>query len=537
MSERPNGASAIAVADIRKRYGATQALDGVSFEIGAGEFHALLGENGAGKSTLIKILSGLTQPDEGAILVGGQRVRIGEPRQAQALGIRTAFQEISLVPDLSIADNLLLPDAPVHLGFVRDRKRAARWVEETMARLELSDIDPRQDVRDCALPIRQKLEIARAIAHGPRVLLLDEPTSALSARDVEWLARRMVALRQGGTTVVLITHRMVETRRFCDRLTILRNGRHVGSFAAGDVSDAEVVKLVIGRSLSAAFPPRPAALPERPAVPALAVQDIRVKDRVNGVSLKLWPGEILGIAGLQGMGQNELFYALFGETPIDSGRIEVRGQPVSLASPRDAIHAGIGISLVPEDRKTEALALRLPGRDNVALPVIDRYARFGWIDLAREQRDVDSVLARVEVHPRALYQPCASFSGGNQQKIAIAKWLFAQSRILMVFDPTRGVDVGTKHEIYLLLREFVAAGGAVLFYSTDVLEIVNLCDHVAVMYGGRLSAEYSGSEITEEAIMQAALGGLHPSGELRPPGDAAARPAAARPTRGVEVFQ
>lgn len=509
MPPPTTGAPAIAVAGVRKRYGATQALDGVSFDIAPGEFHALLGENGAGKSTLIKILSGLTQPDEGTIHVGGTLARITGPRDAQALGVRTAFQEISLVPDLCIADNLLLPDAPVRWGFLRDRKRAAEWVEATMAQLELADIDPRMEVRDCALPIRQKLEIARAIAHRPRVLLLDEPTSALSARDVEWLARRMDELRAQGTTVVLITHRMGETRRFCDRLTILRNGRHVGSFDAKDVSDAEVVKRVIGRSLAAAFPPRRQAPPPRANAPALSVRDLRVKGHVDGVSLDLWPGEILGVAGLQGMGQNELFHALFGLVPVDGGHIEVRGQPVTLASPRDAIRAGIGISLVPEDRKTEALALRLPGRDNVSLPVIDRYARLGWIDLAREQRDIDSVLARVEVHPRAFYQPCASFSGGNQQKIALAKWLFAQSRILMVFDPTRGVDVGTKHEIYLLIREFVEAGGAVLFYSTDVLEIVNLCDHVAVMYSGRLSARYSGEAITEEAIMQAALGGLH----------------------------
>jgi ribose transport system ATP-binding protein len=307
---------------------------------------------------------------------------------------------------------------------------------------------------------------------------------------------------------------MLETRRFCDRLTILRNGRHVGSFDAGEVSDGEVVKLVIGRSLSAAFPARQKALPPRPDVPALAVRDLHIKGRVEGVSLDLWPGEILGIAGLQGMGQNELFYSLFGVTPMDGGRIEVRGEPVRLASPRDAIDAGIGISLVPEDRKTEALSLRLSGRDNVSLPVIDRYARLGWLDLAREQRDVDSVLARVEVHPRALYQPSASFSGGNQQKIAIAKWLFAESRILLVFDPTRGVDVGTKHEIYLLIREFVDAGGAVLFYSTDVLEIVNLCDHVAVMYAGRLAARYSGDAISEEAIMHAALGGVHADSEV-----------------------
>ncbi|CAN5769082.1 sugar ABC transporter ATP-binding protein [soil metagenome] len=505
MSERMK---AIAVDQIGKSFGATRALDGVSFDIAAGEIHALLGENGAGKSTLVKILSGLTLPDTGSMTVFGQAAHIGGPRDAQRLGIRTAFQEISLVPDLTVADNLMLPDAPLHLGFMLDRRRAARWVDEVLTKLELTDVDPRMDVRSCALPIRQKIEIARALAREPRILLLDEPTSALSARDVEWLARRIAELRARGTTVVFITHRMIEVRRFCDRLTIVRNGKHVGSFDQSAISDDEVVKLVIGRSLSAVFPKRPEPPPSHETVPALAIDRLSVKGRLDKVSLSVWPGEIVGVAGLQGMGQNELFYSLFGVTPTDGGSITVRGEPVTLSSPRDAIDAGIGISLVPEDRKTEALALKLSGRENVSLPMIERFATFGWIDMDRERRSVDQVLERVQVHPRALYKPCSSFSGGNQQKIAIAKWLLAESRILLLFDPTRGVDVGTKHEIYMLMREFVDAGGAVLFYSTDVLEIVNLCDRVAVMYAGRVCAEQSGSGISEEAIMQAALGGV-----------------------------
>jgi ribose transport system ATP-binding protein len=507
MSEPQSPALALTMEGVSKRFGATQALDGVSFEIGAGEIHALLGENGAGKSTLVKILSGLTRPDAGTISLFGAPADIAGARAAHAFGLRTAFQEISLVPDLTVADNLLLPEAPTHLGFVLDRRRAAEWVDGILTRLELLDLDPRIDIRDCALPTRQKLEIARAISREPRILLLDEPTSALSARDVEWLGRRIAELRERGTTVVLITHRVPEVRRFCDRLTILRNGRHVGSFAVPDISDQEVVRLVIGRSLAATFPKRQSQLPLRSGTPVLSVRGMRIKGHLDDMSLELWPGEILGIAGLQGMGQNELFYALFGMTPTDGGTIEVRGEIAALASPRDAIDAGIGISLVPEDRKTEALALKLNGRENVSLPVITRFARFGWLDLVRERRAVDRILERVQVHPRALYRACSTFSGGNQQKIAIAKWLLAESRILLLFDPTRGVDVGTKHEIYLLMREFADAGGAILFYSTDVLEIVNLCDRVVVMYSGRKRAELVGEEIAEETIMRIALGG------------------------------
>jgi ribose transport system ATP-binding protein len=514
MSERNSGSNeknkpiAVTLDGIGKSFGATRALDGVSFDIAAGEIHALLGENGAGKSTLVKILSGLTLPDTGTMAVFGQTARINGPRDAQQLGIRTAFQEISLIPDLTVADNLMLPDPPLHFGFMLDRRLAARWVDEKLAMLELSDVDPNAYIRSCALPIRQKLEIARAIAREPRILLLDEPTSALSARDVEWLARRIVELRERGTTVIFITHRMIEVRRFCDRLTIVRNGKHVGSFDQSAINDDEVVRLVIGRSLAAVFPKRQSTPPSHSETPVLAIDKLTIKGNLDKVSLSLWPGEILGIAGLQGMGQNDLFYSLFGVAPTDSGSIAVRGNPITLSSPRDAIDAGIGISLVPEDRKTEALALKLSGLENVSLPMIERFARFGWIDLDLERRSVDQVLERMQVHPRALYKPCSSFSGGNQQKIAIAKWLLAESSILLLFDPTRGVDVGTKHEIYMLMREFVESGGAILFYSTDVLEIVNLCDRVVVMYGGRVCSEQTGDSLTEESIMQAALGGV-----------------------------
>jgi ribose transport system ATP-binding protein len=507
MSASQSTAPALTIEDVSKRFGATLALNGASFQIGTGEIHALLGENGAGKSTLVKILSGLTRPDSGTISLFGTLTDIAGVREAYALGLRTAFQEISLVPDLTVAENLLLPEAPIHFGFVLDRRRAARRVDEILTRLELQDLDPEMDARDCALPIRQKLEIARAIAHEPRILLLDEPTSALSARNVEWLGRRLAELRERGTTVVLITHRVPEVRRFCDRLTILRNGRHVGSFAPPEISDEEVVRLVIGRSLAAVFPNGQSAPPQRNGIPALSVRGMLIKGQLDEISLDLWPGEILGVAGLQGMGQNELFYALFGMTPTDGGSIEVCGEPVEFGSSRDAIDAGIGISLVPEDRKTEALALKLSGRENVSLPVIDRFARFGWLDLLRERRAADRILERVRVHPRAFYRACSTFSGGNQQKIAIAKWLLAESRILLLFDPTRGVDIGTKQEIYLLMREFVDIGGAILFYSTDVLEIVNLCDRVVVMHSGRKHAELLGGEIAEESIMRIALGG------------------------------
>lgn len=497
---------ALRINDLRKRFGATQALDGASFVVQAGEVHALLGENGAGKSTMVRILSGLIRPDSGTLAVFGEQIEMTGATSAHALGIRTAFQEISLIPDLTIADNLLLPDPPRRFGVMIDRRRSADRVDHLLNRLQLPDINPRRLIRDCALPIRQKIEIARAIGRDPKILLLDEPTSALSSQDVEWLASRIADLRDRGTSIVLITHRIQEVRRFCDRLTILRNGHNAGSFDIDAISNDEVIRLVIGRSLAAAFPPRPPMRPAREGPPALAVRGLCIRGQVEDVSFSVWPGEILGLAGLQGMGQNELIYSLFGLVPRDAGEVEVDGSPVILASPRDAIDARIGISLVPEDRKTEALALRLSGRENVSLPVIGRFSRLGWIDMPRERLAVDRILARVQVAPRALYKPCSAFSGGNQQKMAIGKWLLAESRILLLFDPTRGVDVGTKHEIYRLMREFVDAGGAVLFYSTEVLEMVNLCDRILVMYQGHLAGSLDGRVATEEEVMRVALG-------------------------------
>jgi ribose transport system ATP-binding protein len=361
--------------------------------------------------------------------------------------------------------------------------------------------------------VRQKIEIAKALSRKPRILLLDEPTSALSGADVQWLGRQIERMSALGVTMVFISHRMQEVRRFCDSLTILRNGRDVGAFKARDISDDEVIRLVIGRSLAATFPAK--RLPdETPATaPALAVRDLSAGARLKHMSFELRRHEVVGIAGLQGMGQQDLFLALFGVEGVTGGAIEVDGSEVVLAGPPDAIKARLGISLLPEDRKTEGLSLKQSGRDNVSLPIVDRFARFGLIDTEAEERAVDAVLHRMDVHPRALCRPCSSFSGGNQRKIAIAKWMLADSRIWPMFDPTRGVDVGTKHEIYVLIREFADAGGAVLFYSTEVPELVNLCDRVLVMYRGAAGRELSGEALTEENIMRAALGGDARSGE------------------------
>jgi len=469
--------------------------------------HALLGENGAGKSTTVKLLSGLMQPDSGSIRVMGQDVAMKSPKDAHRAGVQTAFQEMTLVRDLTVAQNLLMSYEPTgFLGRIKKRE-AQRMAAEWLDRLELSDVRPGAYVRDLSLPVRQKIEIAKAIVRAPQVLLLDEPTSALSGRDVAWLSRRIDEMKEQGVTFVFISHRMQEVREFCDSLTVYRNGKDVGAFDTADISDDEVIRLVIGRSMDAKYPPKitPAGLTESRSAPAIEARGIRVDGVVSDFNLKLKVGEVHGIAALQGMGQREMFEALFGASFIDDGEIRIDGKTVTLTSTADSLKAGVATSFLPEDRKTEGLFLRLPGGENVSLPVIGRYSRFGLIDRKREQAAIRRSLAQMEVNPRALYKPCLSFSGGNQQKIAMAKWLLTQSRVWLMFDPTRGIDVGTKHQIFVLMRAFAAAGGSVLFYSTDVPELVNVCDCVSVMYRGRNAGELEGEALTEENVMRKML--------------------------------
>ncbi|MEJ8573509.1 sugar ABC transporter ATP-binding protein [Microbaculum marinum] len=499
-------ASAVKADSIRKSFGATVAVDDVSFDIAPGTVHALLGENGAGKSTIVKLLSGLIEPDSGGFTVFGEQARLGSPRASHRLGIETAFQEMTLVKDLTVLDNMLLPYAPVGpIGMIR-RRMAARDVAAHFERFDIAGIDLEDEVRDLDLAVQQKIEIARAIYRKPRILLLDEPTSTLSGRDVDWLGDVIARLKGEGVTIVFISHRMPEVRAFCDRLTVLRNGGHIATGDVSGFSDGDVIEMIIGRSISQTFPSRPdAGADQGPEV--LAAAQLCAGRKLKDASFSLRRGEILGVGGLQGMGQLDLFLACFGMAEIHSGTISVDGKPVTFTSPADAIGANIGLGMVPEDRKTEALFLKLNGKHNASLPVIERFTRFGLIDGEAERTAISRVFDRIDVDRRALWTPVGAFSGGNQQKIAIAKWLVSESRILLLFDPTRGIDVGTKHELYVLMREYVEAGGSILFFSTEIPELVNLADRVMVLYGGRVAEEIPAERLSEQAIVKAALGG------------------------------
>ena len=496
--------SALTVDELKKSYGSTIALDGVSFSVAVGAVHALLGENGAGKSTLVRLLSGLTQPDAGSIGIFGTRQRINGAKAAHALGIRTAFQEISMVPDLTVAQNFLLMEEPRNTLGMTSRRRCEDHVAGELVRLGLRGIDPRARAGDLDLPTCQKIEIARSVSRRPRLLLLDEPTASLSNHDVQWLADLIEACKAAGTTIVFISHRMQEVRRFCSSLSVLRNGTCVGSAAISELSDQQLIEMVIGRSIRAAFPPKLPSADRSETASLLSARSLRIGRAVADVSLELRGGQILGVGALQGMGQREVFLALFGAAKIDGGEISLKGVPVAFRSPADAVATGIG--LVPEDRKSEGLFLDFDGRDNLALPALARFVNFGLIDQAQENRAVLKAFARVQVPDRALTRTAASFSGGNQQKMVIARWLVATSRILLLYDPTCGVDVGTKAEIYRLVNAFAAGGGAVLLYSSEIAELVNLCGEVMVLYRGRVAEFLVGDAVTETRIMRAALG-------------------------------
>lgn len=503
-------AIALRLSEVSKHYGPVKALSDVSLDVARGRVHALLGENGAGKSTTVKLLSGLIAPSEGKIDVFGRPARLSSPREAQAAGIQTAFQEMTLLPDLSVLDNMLLPYAASNPAGILKRKALRRQLQQHFEALDFP-VPLDLPVNRFNLALQQKLEIARALFRKPRILLLDEPTSTLTASDVDWLGDIIGKLKAAGVTVIFISHRMKEVREFCDDLSILRNGRHVATRPANDFSDNEVVELIVGRSISQVYPAKQPPLASD-VQSVLALQHIHTT-RLRDINIDLKQGEILGIAALQGMGQLDVFQVCFGVEQPDAGTLLLDGKPLTLLSPVDAIRPNIGIGFVPEDRKTEGLLLNQSGLKNASMPVLSRFSAYGGIAEKKEADAAETVFKRIKLDRRALWMDAASFSGGNQQKIVIAKWLLARSRILLLFDPTRGIDVGTKHELYELIADYARLGGSVLFYSTEIPEVVHLSHRVHVMYKGEIRDTLQGSAINETRIMDTAMGNIKRAGE------------------------
>jgi ribose transport system ATP-binding protein len=485
---------------ISKSYAGIRALEAVDFAAQAGSVHAILGENGAGKSTLIKIISGVVSPDAGEMRLHGAPVRYANPSAANAAGVVCMFQELSLVPDLSVADNISISDPPRRFGLIDRRAQHAR-AEGLLARVRCEDVDPRTLVRDLSLSRRQMVEIAKALGRGPQVLILDEATSALTARDVQTVYDLLGQLKADGVTVLFISHRMHEVETLCDRLSVFRNGRHIETFAKGERSDGEIVRLMIGRDVTAKYPPKPAPVP-RP--PVLKVDGLTWEGALKGVSLSLGKGEILGVGGLDGQGQKELLLALFGVLKGVRGGVDMAGRGLP-ASPAAAKSGHPRVALIPEDRKTEGLMLPLSIADNLVTAAFDRVTRSGVIDPARLEAAVEDGIARLQIKVGSPKDAVRTLSGGNQQKVVIAKWLLTDPDIILMNDPTRGIDIGTKQEIFRMMRDLADGGKSILFYSSDYAELIGCADRVIVLYDGQVVRELEGAAITEEAIVGASL--------------------------------
>ena len=479
---------------ITKSFGGVRALRGVSFDLRAGEIHALLGENGAGKSTLIKTLGGIYTPDAGEIFMDGRPADIAFPADAARLGIRVIHQELSLAPNLSVAENLFLGREPGRFGFVDKggmrRESAARI--QAVGFHELNNIEVR--VEKLPMALRQLVEIARALFCDARVLVLDEPTTSLTAAETEVLFRRLENLRSQGVGIIYISHRLEEIRRLANRVTVLRDGESIGTQDAARLDEAALVKWMVGRELKQSS--RRAG--SKPGEVVLRAEGLRNRN-IRGVSIELRAGEVLGLAGLVGAGRSELARALFGVDALDAGRIEVGGKILTKHSPRDALAAGL--VLVPEDRKLEGLVMGNTVAFNAALPWTAQWIRFGWPDAEKRGAIVQRALEAFAVKTASTEAGVATLSGGNQQKVLVGRWLERRPRVLILDEPTRGVDVGARADLFGVIARLVAEGLAVLLISSDLNEVLDFSDRIAVYRNGRIVRIGAAADFSMETLM------------------------------------
>ncbi|WP_333762958.1 sugar ABC transporter ATP-binding protein [Streptomyces sp. IBSBF 2390] len=493
----------LAVTGLCKTFPGVRALSDVAFTARAGEVHALVGENGAGKSTLIKVLTGVHQPDAGEVTYDGSPVRFTTPLQAQQAGISTIYQEVNLVPLMSVARNLMLGREPRNRLRLIDFGRMHREADETLRGLGIR-VDVRRPLRELGVGAQQMVALARAVAIDARVVIMDEPTSSLEPREVRTLFEVIRTLRERGIAVVYVSHRMDELYEICDAVTVLRDGRvaHTGRLA--DLDRLRLVGLMLGREIGEV---RREGLTkfsgshETAAEPVLTAQGLTARHRLRDVSLSLRPGEVVGLGGLLGSGRSETAKAIAGALPVDGGRVVVAGAPVRAGSTPAAIRAGI--SLLPEDRKTEGIVPGLSVRENIALAALPGLSRFGLVDDARIDRVVDTFMKRLRIKASSPHQKVGELSGGNQQKVLLARWLALHPKVLLLDEPTRGIDVGAKAEVQALVDELADEGLAVLLISSDTEELIEGSDRVVVLRDGAVVRELTGDAVTEDELLRA----------------------------------
>ena len=491
---------------ISKTFPGVRALDDVHLEVRAGTVHALMGENGAGKSTLMKVLIGMYQPDAGTITIGGEPVSIPDTAAAFKLGISMIHQELSPVPELQVNENIYLGREPLNRFGLVDKRRMVADTKALFDKWQIA-IRPRAVMKNLSVAETQMVEIAKAISYDSRLVIMDEPTSAITEREVEHLHRMIRSLRESGVAVIYITHKMDEVFRISDYVTVFRDGKHVATQPAAELDRGKLISLMVGRELTHMFPKEQADVGDvvmsvRGLTRVGTVNDISIRD----ISFDIRRGEILGLAGLMGAGRTEVLEAIFGVTPIDAGEITIKGKPVRIREPADAIHHGLG--LLTEDRKLTGIMGVLSVSDNMTVASLERYSPGGWLQKRRMNAAAQRQREALAIKTPTLAQLIRLLSGGNQQKVLVSRWLLTTPDILMIDEPTRGIDVGAKAEIHRLMSALAKEGKAILMVSSELPEILGMSDRVLVMHEGRLTGEFSRDEVTQEKIMTAATGGV-----------------------------
>lgn len=497
--DRPlQGETLLVASDLVKSYGPVHAVQGVSFQCNKGEVLALVGENGAGKSTVAKMLAGAVAPTSGSIVVNGEPLASGSVKKSRQSGVRCAFQELALVPDWTVAENLSLPDGAPYRRFSQNKSVAA--AAELLRSLDLPHIDPRVPVGTLSLADRQLVEIARALAGRPELLILDEASSALTPPGVTWLFQRIRELTAEGGSVIYVSHRLGEIAEIADRGAVLRDGKVAGEFVRGGWTDDELVSLMAGREASRFFPDPPGRATDAIALSVTNLQS----DGVHGVDLSIGVGEILGIGGLQGHGQAELLRALFGAAPATADSWTIAERKISGTTPVRSVRHGIGY--VPEDRKREGLALEMSVGENLLVPWFKAHQLGGRPRLTRERDWISGILDALSVRTRGPNETAGALSGGNQQKLVFGRWMNRSRSVILLHDPTRGIDVRAKQELYAAIVDLAEQGVGVLWFSTEVEELVHVCHRVVVLYQGAVIDELEGGRLTGDAVVGAAMG-------------------------------
>ena len=486
-------APVIRMEHIHKSFGGVHALNDVQMDVYAGEVHALLGENGAGKSTLIKTMTGVHEPDSGEIFLYGERVTFSGPREAQQQGIGAIYQEPSLFPDLDIAENIMAGRQPTRGGRI-DWGEMYRTARELLEQLGV-ELSPRTKARNLSVAQQQTVEIARALSLDAQLLIMDEPTSSLTVTEVEELFRIIRQLREAGTAIIFISHRLEELFAVADRVTILRDGQYVATRDMDEVKTEDLIQMMVGRQVDDLFPKEPAPVGDA----VLQVRNLTAPGKFEDVSFDLHEGEILGLAGLIGAGRTDVARALFGIQAIQAGTIRVDGEEVTIGNPREAMN--LGLSFVPEDRQHHGLVLPMSIAANVTLPILPRFATAGWLHEAEARKVAASAAERLDVRSAGIRQKARELSGGNQQKVVLAKWLETEPRILILDEPTRGIDVGTKAAVHRLMSDLANEGVAILMISSELPEVLGMSDRILVMREGRVTGAFTREEATQEKIM------------------------------------